>query len=316
MEGHDFTAIDMEKPLQNVDSDFFKLASKIIKKRLDNIGLTDTDTESFFPENPEFTLGMIKCRESLKIEAMEKYPQGTPKQINDHVYKYARAKYYSDRLKSKANLPPYSGFEMITSISSGIIRNLLDPCYWMYDAVLSENNLNPTKLIPYSIQNRIIVDRSKKLWSLLEEGLDKLIEDCSESQAKKVSQLFKNLMILFRARLLNHKSEPRAITFTISQITTHDLVFNKIQPLLDIARKAQLLYTRISRSKDDGKLETYYVPNRLLFPSYGLDPNGQHARVSIKVTDLWNATDKNIQIPISNDDNYQSDGQQSINYAQ
>jgi len=70
---------------------------------------------------------------------------------------------------------------------------------------------------------------------------------------------------------------------------------------LDIARKSQILYTRTSRSKDDGKLETYYIPNRLLFPSLGLDPEGQHARVSLKATDLWNAAEKNMQIPYDDD---------------
>ena len=60
-------------------------------------------------------------------------------------------------------------------------------------------------------------------------------------------------------------------------------------PLIDIARKAQLLYLRMSVAKTGARLETYYVPNRMLWPIKGLDPVGQHARVSLKVIDILNA---------------------------
>lgn len=301
LEGHDFTSIDMEKPFQNPNSDFYQLAKLIIKKRLEIIGIKDIDAETFFPENPEYTKIMKECEEAVREEAKKKYIDGTQKQINDHVYKYARAKYYRDRLegkRGKANMPPYSGFKMIVAVSTGIIRNLLEPCFYMFDLAFSNKSVD-IKEINYSIQNQIIIEKSKEKWTLIEEGLDRMVENCSTSQAKQLQQLFNNLMILFRNRLKYHKSEPRAITFTISQKTTHENIYNEVLNLLDIARKAQILYTRTSRSKDDGKLETYYIPNRLLFPSLGLDPEGQHARVSIKATDLWNAASNNTMIPYS-----------------
>jgi hypothetical protein len=301
LEGHDFTSIDMEKPFQNPDSDFYKLAKQIVKKRLDLIGLNIIEAEDFFPENPEFTKSIKECEEFVRKEAEIKYPNGSAKQINDHIYKYARAKYYRDRLeKGKANMPPYSGFKMITAISTGIIRNLLEPCFFMFDLAFSNRNVNITE-INYKIQNQIIIEKSKELWKDIEDGLDRNVENCSSEQAKQIRQLFNNLMILFRNRLRTHKSEPRAITFTVSQKTTHGQIYNQVKDILDIARKSQILYTRTSRSKDDGKLETYYIPNRLLFPSLGLDPEGQHARVSLKATDLWNAAEKNTQIPYVGD---------------
>jgi hypothetical protein len=60
-------------------------------------------------------------------------------------------------------------------------------------------------------------------------------------------------------------------------------------PLFEIARRAQLLYFRSGSSKDDGRRETYYVPNRLLWPIRGLDVVGQHARASLKARDIWAA---------------------------
>ena len=301
LEGHDFTSIDMEKPFQNPDSDFYKLAKQIVKKRLELIGLNDIEAEDFFPENPEFTKNIKECEDAVRKEAETKYPCGSAKQINDHIYKYARAKYYRDRLeKGKANMPPYSGFKMIVAVSTGIIRNLLEPCFFMFDFAFSNKSID-VKEINHTIQNQIIIEKSKELWKDIDDGLDRIVENCNSEQAKQLRQLFNNLMILFRSRLKSHKSEPRAITFTISQKTTHEQIYNQVRNLLDIARKSRILYTRPSRSKDDGKLETYYIPNRLLFPSFGLDPEGQHARVSLKATDLWNAAEKNTPIPYGDD---------------
>jgi len=167
----------------------------------------------------------------------------------------------------------------------------------MFESAFSKKEVKDIKDISHTIQNQIIIEQSKRLWQEIEDGLDRNVENCSSEQAIQIRQLFNNLMILFRKRLKTHKSEPRAITFTISQKTTHEQIYNDVKKLLNIAQKAQILYTRTSRSKDDGKLEPYYIPNRLLFPSLGLDPEGQHARVSLKATDLWKAATKNTAIP-------------------
>jgi hypothetical protein len=35
----------------------------------------------------------------------------------------------------------------------------------------------------------------------------------------------------------------------------------------------------------------------MLWPARGLDPHGQHARVSLLATDLWNAADQGKALP-------------------
>lgn len=301
LEGHDFISVDMEKSFQNENSDFYKMAREIIERRLTNINI-NIPVEEFFPVNIAFAEDLKQSKEKALQDAHNKYPNGTQKQINDYVYKYERVEYFRQRA-SKANLPPYSGFETITDISTGVIRNLLDPCFWMYDYEISQRNCEIIKSIPPSTQNHIIIDRSKKLWEILQNGLNKIVEDCSEEQAKQIYQLFDNLILLFKKRLLEHKSEPRAIVFTISQKETHISFYTKVIELLNIARRAQFLYTRVGSAKELGKQEIYYVPNRLLFPSRGLDPHGQYSRVSIKATDLLNAAERNIPIPFSSDEN-------------
>ena len=297
LEGHDFITVDMERAYQNEETDFFKLAKKIIERRLENIGLKGVTAEEFFPVNESFSKDIEKYKAIAKQQAEEKYGTNATKSVQDYIYKYHRAMYFRER-SAKANKPPYSGFETIVDISTGIVRNLLDPCYWMFDNALNNNKDGITQISP-KIQTQIIVERSQRMWDVLRNGLDKIIDNCTIEQGKQIFQLFENLMILFSKRLVSDISEPRAIVFSISQKDTHPELYKEIIALIDLARKVQFIYTRIGNAKDKGKQEIYYVPNRLLFPSLGLDPHGQYSRVSLKVSDIWNAAVNNKQFPIN-----------------
>jgi hypothetical protein len=301
LEGHDFTRLDMEQPYQNKTSAFAKMAREIISRRLATIAVGKTP-EEYFPLSAEMAQDIENAEAQAREEADEKFPTGTTKQKDDYIYKYARAIYFRNRA-SKANLPPYSGFEVLVHMSTGVIRNLLDPCYYMYDAMYSQWHAESREgkpifdSIPSSVQTQVILSRSTKKWELTKGELDKTIDDCSREDARRVYQLLDNLAILFRARLLSEISEPRAVSFTISNFT-HDLQA-KLEPVLTVARKAQLIYVYTSSGKDLGRREVYYMPNRMLWPVRGLDPIGQHARVSIRAEHLWNAADKNKKIPFN-----------------
>lgn len=300
LDGHDFTLIDMEQPYQNRYSDFGKLSRSIIEKRLQNVNLS-REPDDFFPENPQFKKDIEKFEKLAKDEFISKNPTALPKQLNDYVYKYGRAKYFRDRSK-KANIPPYSGLETLIHLSTGVIRNLLEPCYWMYDKMISDKHASGEKnikidMIPPSIQTQIILERSRRKWDYIREGLDKSIEGCNKEQAGQIYRLFDHLAILFKKRLLHHKSEPRAIVFTVSDINYE--YYEGLINLLEIAHKGQILYTYTSSAKDHSRREKYYVPNRILWPERGLDPVGQYSRVSLKTRDLWAAAKNNVEIPFS-----------------
>ena len=67
---------------------------------------------------------------------------------------------------------------------------------------------------------------------------------------------------------------------------------------------------RLGNAKDKGKRETYYVPNRMLFPNFGLDPHGQFARVSLKITDIYSAAHNKKAFPFNAyDDNIETNDQ-------
>ena len=294
LEGHDFLTVDMEQELQNRESTFSKWAKEIVSKRLENIGIS-IDPMDFFPANKEQARQLEEYKEKAKKVAESKYGDNQ-KSISDYVYKYHRAMYFRER-SEKANNPPYAGFETIVECSTGIIRNLLDPCYWMFDNVIKES---PDKItcIPPAVQNDVISIRSQRLWDELSDGLDTRIPNCSAEQAKQIFYLFDKLMILFSLRLKADISEPRAIVFSISALEEVEEKQKKaLRDLFEIAMKAQYMYMRKRSGKEKGSQVTLYVPNRMLFPARGLDVHGQFSHVSIKAGDLCNAAFRNKDIP-------------------
>lgn len=303
LEGHDFVQVDMEQPFQNEASNFGRLADQLVKRRLEKVGI-DRTPEDFFPTSPRMLADLQKAEAMVRSEAVGKYGENSKRRISDYVYKYKRACYFRLR-PPQANRAEYSGFQTLVFLSTGVIRNLLQPCYWMYDKMISlanDDESNQPKVvneIAPSVQAEIILDQSKRLWDLLRDGLDQFVEGCSREDAIRAYCLMDNLAILFRERLLRHKSEPTANSFTISG--RDEIARAGLEHLIEILRKAQIIYARSGAAKDKGKREVYYVPNRMLWPDRGLDPNGQHARVSIGATELWLAAKDNRPIPFSDE---------------
>ena len=294
LEGHDFLTVDMEQELQNKESTFTKWAKEIVSKRLENVGIS-IDPMDFFPANKEQAKQLEEYKEKARKVAESKYGDNQ-KAISDYIYKYHRAMYFRER-SEKANKPPYAGFETIVECSTGIIRNLLDPCYWMFDNVIKES---PDKItcIPSAVQNDVISIRSQRLWDDLSDGLDTRIPNCSADQARQIYSLFDKLMVLFSQRLKADISEPRAIVFSISALEeVEEKQKKELRDLFEIAMKAQYMYMRKRSGKEKGSQVTLYVPNRMLFPARGLDVHGQFSHVSIKAGDLCNAAFRNKDIP-------------------
>lgn len=294
LEGHDYITIDLEKPIQNKSSDFGKFAREVVEKRLKKIDVNITSDE-FFPENENFRKAIEKFNEITRKEALDKSIT-SKKAISDYVYKYSRARYFQER-SSKANKPPYSGFETIVHLSTGVIRNLLDPCYWMYEALLSEDN-KTIEVISPEIQKKVIQQRSAALWEFIKYKLETQVVGCGKTEADQLRNLITKVTEHFRYRLLNHKSEPRVLTFSISGF--EGVQRDELEPLLRLAQKAQLIYIRNGPAKDGGGREDYYNLNRMLFPEYGLDVIGQNGRASLKAIDLINAA-KGDSIPTENE---------------
>lgn len=308
LEGHDYISIDLEQPYQNENSDFGKFARNVIEKRLKNVNV-NLSPDEFFPESESVLKLFEMHKEQVSKEAISKgISKNETKKINDYIYKYARVKYFQDR-DPKASRPIYAGFETLVHLSTGVIRHLLLPCYWMFDELLSNNTFCQDKPVRPDIQSKVIHEQSDKLWEFVRNKLEIQVEGCGRDDAEKLRNLLTILAEHFRYRLLNHKSEPRVLSFSISG--SDPKVREELDSTLLLAQKAQLLYVRSGPAKDGGGKENYYTPNRMLWPQYGLDVYGQHGRASLKAIDLLNAT-RGISIPVERNDIVNQKKQKSL----
>ena len=306
LEGHDYTKIDLEAPYQNRNSDFYGLAERLVTRRLQKFSIAATPRE-FFPMNPAMEEGLRESEETVRAEAIRKFGEAEEqsKAVTDYVYKYKRARYFKNR-SSKANRVPYSGFDTLVFLSTGVVRNLLNPCFWMFDSAISranematEDNSTEVSYIPPAIQTAVILEHSQRLWSWLEKSIAQDIEDCSTDDGMRIFKMLDTLAVHLRERLLHHQSEPCALSFAISG--QEPSIMKKLNHLFEILRRGRLLYIHSGPAKDDGKRETYYIPNKMLWPSRGLDPYGQYARISIPAQALWEATEGKEIKPIQED---------------
>lgn len=311
LEGHDYTKIDLEAPYQNRDSGFYQLARTLIGRRLENVSIS-TIPEEFFPVNSAMEKDLEESETVVREQAIRKFgkTEHNSKSITDYVYKHKRAHYFRNRSR-RANRPPYSGFETLVFLSTGVVRNLLEPCYWMFDSAISRTSEETSRegsktisSIAPTIQTEIILQQSQRAWEWLKDGISRDIEDCSTEDGQRAFMLLDAIAAHFRYRLLNHNSEPCALSFTVSNRSHESMP--RLERLMEILQRAQLLYVRNGPAKDDGKRETYYVPNRILWPARGLDPHGQNARVSMPADILWIATERG-KIELRDEDSRQAE---------
>lgn len=296
LERHDFIRINLEQDFQNSDAAYGKMARKIVDRRLSHFDIK-VAADEFFPAHPNFLNGLEAAKEKARSEAEAKGLTG--RQIGDYVHKMGRALYFRER-SPQANRPPYSGFDLLVHVSTGVIRYLLEPCYEMFDRTLSEqvDKSKPIEFISPAIQTECLDQMSKRRWEWISSCFNSSVKDCTTDDASHIKNLVDQLAILFKRRLENHQSEPRAISFSVSawQGVT-ELQKSQLERLFLIARRAQILFKRLSTAKDEGRSEIYYTFDRLLWIQRGLDPVGQNARVSIEARFLWEAAFENTELP-------------------
>ena len=293
LEGHDFVKIDLTRRIFNKASEFSKFAKDVIKMRLDLVGIKAT-VDEFLPVSEPFNDGMQKAKQKARKLANVKYPNPTGTQINDYIAKYGRAIYFREK-NPKSNIPIYSGFETLVDISTGVIRNLLTPIYFMYEKQLSNNKDNSFLTITPTTQKEIIIKRSESFWEKI-KNIDSEIENCPKDLGKHLNNFYNQLIIYLKKRLKDDAiSEPRALNFIISKSSEEQQ--KKINEIINVSLKSTLLYKGMIGHKSTGVKIPLYIPNRLMLPSHGLDPHGQYSHFPITAQAFLDAAYKNIEIP-------------------
>lgn len=304
LEGHDYVAVHLQRPIQNNQSEFGQFAREVVRKRLLNVGISTTP-EEFFPVSSHFVSRLETAKTKAEAEALARDMVPGTKPFNDFVYKQKRAYYFRDR-HAKANKPQYTGFDTLNHLSTGIIRNLLQPCYFMYEQQMARGKgAKPARIEPET-QNDVVRVESDKLWEFISQNLERRLTNCSSEDGQRIHRLFIRLAEYFRERLMRHASEPRVVTFIVSE-RDHPK-WPDVERLLELAERAQVLYVRPGTAKKGGGREDYYSPNRMLWPRYGLDAVGQHGRASLRARDLWDAAFNNVALELAGEDSDLSQG--------
>ncbi|MCA0364244.1 MAG: hypothetical protein LCH67_09370 [Bacteroidetes bacterium] len=299
LEGHDFVKIDLTKGLFNKNSEFSQFAKDVIQKRLEIAGINVT-VDDFLPMSDSLRDELEKGKQKARELAELKFPNPIGTQINDFVAKYARAISFRER-NPKANMPIYSGFETLVDISTGVIRNLLNPLYFMFEKEVSINSHQKKILvINPNTQKEIIKTKSDDFWDKI-RNIDSELDNCTKELAKQINNFYNQLIEYLKKRLKDEKiSEPRALNFIISEIEPE--MEDKINEIIYASLKSTILYERIISHKATGKKLPLFVPNRMMLPTHGLDPHGQYSHFAIKGKDFIAAAINNKPLPFFAED--------------
>lgn len=301
LEGHDFVRIDLTKSINSKDTDFAKFAKEVINNRLKIAGINST-VEEFLPISKSFEEKLNKGKDLAHARALEKFPKPTGSQVSDYITKYGRA--IAFRRGASENLPQYSGIDILIDISTGVVRNLLSPLYYMFEKEISNNTGKDIHFIGSSTQADIIKKTSEDFWYKI-KNIDSEIDNCSTDLATAINSLFDNLVIYLKKRLKAETiSEPRALNFVITQ--SNDELNQELKVILDICLRSTLLYRRLVNDKNTGIKRYLYIPNRMLLPTHGLDPHGQYSYFSIPAKSFLDAAYQNKPIPFFKEDQSES----------
>lgn len=315
LEIHDFSSLDLQTPYQNSSSSYAKFVDDVLTTRLIKNQI-NTDAKTFFPPDPIFEAEIENAKKECEKEFLTKNPDATTKQVNDYVYKRGRAYYFKTR-SPKANRPIYSGLETITEVSTGVTRTILEIAWRAFDLCASEDrSLNQILTIQSRLQSEAIFKCSDKLWGSLSEGLHKRSARITAEESQKLHNFFNQLGLYFRDRLVSNISEPRVLSFVLSDLKKDSNLTNEVEKILNLAFEHTLLFSRPYVSRDGGVSETLYTPNKLLWPSFGLDVVGQSGRASIKISEIHGAMN-NKKIPFNDNEENQENpekNQLGLNY--
>jgi hypothetical protein len=272
---HDYSEIDVEELYTQSKSDYSQKIKLIADRRLALAESTVTDIEKFLPAD----LNEQNLLERLKCETADEWSRvGKPGRQSDYVTRYASARLFQ-YLKKTKNKKSYAGFQNMVHLSSGIIRDFLEPCYLMFDESLSKNQ-NPLErgVIESSIQDDVLFRYSEYLLLTKFDDIRKELPPENWSHLEKLRRLVESLGRLFYERLHDEEArEARLFSFTIrGQSVPED-----IEAVLQLGLTHRFFQLRTYSSKEGGGREYWYILNRRLCPVYKLDPTGFEGRISL-----------------------------------
>lgn len=290
---HDYSEINIADRYTSSNRSFYKDRIKdVVVKRLRKKGFSDTNPYAFFPVDEKQEK---EIKELFDIYYQQQIDLGKDKkQAYDYSYRYTRPDYMKN-MKNRNNYS-YAGFDQLVHISSGNMRQFIQPARDMFDTMITEQ-LSHTKkraidLISPKVQDNVIREYSYKSFvtffdKLKEEKWDdmKSVENDPRTDEKykefkteeiksaifdleKLSNLINSLGKLFNRILHSATSERRVFSFALN-----DEPDSELKSVLDLGVELGFLQEYSIGNKYGTGKSRLYILNRIIAPNFGLDPS-------------------------------------------
>ena len=291
---HDYSEINIADRYTSANRSFYKERIKdIVEKRLKRIGLTNTDPYTFFPPDSEQD---VKIKEVFEEYKATKIAEGkTEKQAYDFAYRYARPDFIKN-LGGNRSSYSYSGFDQLVHISSGNMRQFIEPAKDMYYTMITEqltqSEKKPILSISSKVQSDIIKNYSYRSFVTFFDKLkeekqfdienvekdpktDEKYKEIKKEEIKsaifdleKLSNLINALGKLFNRILLSAASERRVFSIALNEEPDTEL-----KKVLDLGVELGFLQEYSIGNKYGTGKSRLYILNRIIAPNFGLDPS-------------------------------------------
>jgi len=275
-EGHDYSRIDLDYDLSKAvhRTNYRNLLLEICQKTLKNEGFRETNIEKVLETKSPFS--------GYESDIVEMYNQILEKQ---HKGNYASlGKLQQQEIKKRLEIGAlyrvlakkhkkrhYSGFEDLMTLSSGIIRYFLELCGTSYYYAIQDNvDVKNGKQIKSQHQSDAVYALSGYYLYNIRKNLVQYGAD--------IHRLVIDSGDIFRAKILNHLTEPEAARISI--IDPHNLsdgTHEKITKILDLAEMHSVMQTFVGiggiRPKHKSDVQpSEYILNRIYSPILEYSP--------------------------------------------
>lgn len=271
---HDYSEVDVDELYTHSKSDYYEKIKLIAERRLSVSSVPTKRISQFLPSDARED----ELLERIKKETADEWAQvGKPGRQRDYVYRYASARLFQ-HLGGTKQRKSYAGFENMVHLSSGVVRDFLEPCYLMFDSETGRlGGEGPITAIPAPVQNEVIYRYSEEFLLSKFEDFRKDLPPEEWSLLDSLRALLESLGRLFYDRLHDPKArEARLFSFTVRGQLPPELA-----EILRIGVRYRYFQLRTYSSKEGGGRENWYILNRRLCPIFKLDPTGFEGRISL-----------------------------------
>ena len=287
---HDYSEINIADRYTASYRSFYKdRVREVVKKRLEYAGLKNIEPEEFFPKEPSQEQKITEKFELYKNKLLKEGK--TERQAYDYAYRYTIPDFIRDDLKGNRNAFSYAGFEQLVNISSGNMRQFIEPAKKMYDQM--KTKLDSEKInkditsISTTIQDEIIKKYSTdSFYQEFQKMLD-TTEDCILDESRRIDSekeidelkkekvtierlrdLIDVLGNMFKSILLSTVSERRVFSIAIQDEPNEEL-----NTILNLGIELGYFQKYVIGNKFGTGKAHLYILNRILAPLFGLDPS-------------------------------------------